>query len=165
MVYSLGEEIVSYFYIVMEEYLTVNELSVRIKFSKHSLYNLIHKGTFVLVKHYLKPTPKKVLFKWSEILAWIGEPLSSEEEITLGYLQIHILEHRMPVVDEGKIFYGDNRVHLPPRSAAGNPPPGSRGGIWGVRRHRGTEAQRHKVKRIISHSQPILSMYPKHATL
>jgi len=62
----------------MEEYLTVNELSVRIKFSKQSFYNLIHKGTFVLGKHYLKPTPKKVLFKWSEIRLWIGENPSSE---------------------------------------------------------------------------------------
>ena len=87
MFYSPGGETVSYFYIIMEEYLTVNELSARIKFSKQSLYNLIHKGTFVLGKHYLKPTPKKVLFKWSEILAWIGESLSSEEEITLGSMR------------------------------------------------------------------------------
>ena len=33
----------------MEEYLTITELSARIKFSKQSLYNLIHKGTFVFV--------------------------------------------------------------------------------------------------------------------
>jgi hypothetical protein len=57
----------------MEEYLTVKELSKKIKFSKQSLYNLIHKGTLVLGKHYLKPTPKKVLFKWTEIETWMGE--------------------------------------------------------------------------------------------
>ena len=51
----------------MEEYLTVNELSARIKFSRQTLYNLIYKGTFVIGKHYLKPSPKKVLFIWSEI--------------------------------------------------------------------------------------------------
>jgi len=62
----------------MEEYLTITELSARIKFSKQSLYNLIYKGTFILGKHYLKPTPKKVLFKWSEILLWIGDAQSSE---------------------------------------------------------------------------------------
>ena len=55
----------------MEEYLTVKELSARIKFSNQSLYNLIYKGTFVLGKHYLKPTPKKILFIWSEILGWM----------------------------------------------------------------------------------------------
>lgn len=57
----------------MEEYLTVQELSSRIKFSRQSLYNLIHKGIFVLGQHFLKPTPKKILFKWSEIQAWMGE--------------------------------------------------------------------------------------------
>ena len=57
----------------MEEYLTVSELSEKIKFSRQSLYNLIHKGTFVLGKHYLKPTPKKVLFKWKEIRIWMGD--------------------------------------------------------------------------------------------
>jgi predicted DNA-binding transcriptional regulator AlpA len=66
----------------MEEYLTINELSARIKFSKQSLYNLIHRGTLVLGKHYLKTTPKKVLFKWSEILAWMGDLSSSTDKIT-----------------------------------------------------------------------------------
>ena len=65
----------------MEEYLTVKELSEKIKFSRQSLYNLIHKGTFILGKHYLKPTPKKVLFKWSEIRAWIGDDFHSDKEL------------------------------------------------------------------------------------
>jgi len=65
----------------MEEYLTVDELSTRIKFSKQSLYNLIHQGTFILGKHYLKPTPKKVLFKWTEIKSWMGDcNLESSDE-------------------------------------------------------------------------------------
>ena len=55
----------------MEDYLTVDELSAKIKYSKQSLYNLIYKKIFVLGKHYFKPTPKKILFKWSEIQAWI----------------------------------------------------------------------------------------------
>ena len=53
------------------EYLTVDELSQRIKFSKQTLYNMISKGEFILQEHYLKPTPKKVLFKWSAIQAWM----------------------------------------------------------------------------------------------
>ena len=60
----------------MEEYLTVIELSSRIKFSKQSLYNLIHKGTLIRGKHYLKPTPKKVLFKWLAIRDWMGDSFS-----------------------------------------------------------------------------------------
>jgi len=63
----------------LEEYLTVNELSNRIKFSRQSLYNLIHRGVFILGIHYLKPTPKKVLFKWSEIQIWLGESLCSTD--------------------------------------------------------------------------------------
>ena len=63
----------------MEEYLTVNELSARIKFSKQTLYNLIYKGTFIIGKHYLKPRPKKILFKWSEIHKWMEEPSCSCE--------------------------------------------------------------------------------------
>ena len=63
----------------MEEYLTVSELSARIKFSKQTLYNLIYRGTFVIGIHYLKPSPKKILFKWSEIHKWMKGPSFSHE--------------------------------------------------------------------------------------
>lgn len=43
----------------MEDYFTIDELSSKIKYSKQSLYNLIYKKTFILGKHYFKPTPKK----------------------------------------------------------------------------------------------------------
>lgn len=68
----------------MEEYLTVMELSQRIKLARQTIYNLIYKNVFILNHHYLKPTPKKVLFKWSAILAWMegningGEGLAAE---------------------------------------------------------------------------------------
>ncbi|MDY6838846.1 MAG: helix-turn-helix domain-containing protein [Thermodesulfobacteriota bacterium] len=65
---------------IMEEYLTVRELSERIKFSKRTLYNLIYEGILVRGKHYIKPRPKKILFKWSAIQAWIEQPLGSEDE-------------------------------------------------------------------------------------
>ena len=55
-----------------EEYLTVAELSERIKYSAQSLYNLIHNGSLKVQQHYLKPTPKKILFKWTAILQWMG---------------------------------------------------------------------------------------------
>ena len=64
----------------MEEYLTVDELSSKIKFSKQSLYNLIYKKTFIMGKHYFKPTPKKILFKWSEIQGWIERPADCNDE-------------------------------------------------------------------------------------
>ena len=66
----------------MQEYLTVKELSSRIKFSKQTIYNLIHQRVFVLGKHYFKPVPKKILFKWSEIEAWIENPSNSSDGIS-----------------------------------------------------------------------------------
>lgn len=57
----------------MEEYLTVNELCDRLKFARQSIYNLIHKKAFILGRHYLKPSPKKVLFKWSAIQEWMEQ--------------------------------------------------------------------------------------------
>ena len=66
----------------MEEYLTVQEIGKRIKFSKQSIYNLIYKKKFILGVHYLKPTPKKILFVWSEVEKWLrqtaDEPAESE---------------------------------------------------------------------------------------
>lgn len=63
----------------MEEYLTVMELSQRIKLARQTIYNLIYKNVFILNQHYLKPTPKKVLFKWSAILAWMEGKIDSGE--------------------------------------------------------------------------------------
>jgi predicted DNA-binding transcriptional regulator AlpA len=57
----------------MQEYITVKELSERVKLAQQTIYNFIHLGKFILGKHYLKPTPKKILFKWSEIKEWMGE--------------------------------------------------------------------------------------------
>ena len=59
----------------MEEYLTVQELGERIKFSKQSVYNLIYKKKFILGVHYLKPTPKKILFVWSEVEKWLRQSM------------------------------------------------------------------------------------------
>ena len=55
----------------MEEYLTVKELSARIKLAKQTIYNMIHKKEFVLNKHYYKPKAKIILFKWLAIQKWL----------------------------------------------------------------------------------------------
>ena len=55
----------------MEEYLTVQELSGRIKLAKQTIYNMVHKNEFVLNTHYYKPKPKIILFKWSAIEKWL----------------------------------------------------------------------------------------------
>ncbi len=56
-----------------DQFLTVDELSKRIKFSKQTIYNLISSKEFVLQEHYLKPRPKKILFRWQAIKAWMGD--------------------------------------------------------------------------------------------
>lgn len=55
----------------MTEYLTVEEVCKRTKYAKQTVYNMIHKKIFVLNQHYFKPTPKKILFKWTSVEAWI----------------------------------------------------------------------------------------------
>jgi hypothetical protein len=64
----------------MEEYLTVQEIGERIKFSKQSIYNLIYKKKFILGVHYLKPTPKKILFVWSEVEKWLRQSIDELDE-------------------------------------------------------------------------------------
>ena len=64
----------------MEEYLTTDELCDRIKYQRQTVYNLIHRKVFIQGKHFLKPTPRKILFKWSEIQTWIGEDSGLNEE-------------------------------------------------------------------------------------
>ena len=60
----------------MEEYISVKILSERIGYKVQSIYNMIHKNTFILNQHYFKPTPKKILFKWSAVKLWLEGPMS-----------------------------------------------------------------------------------------
>lgn len=55
----------------MEEYITAEELSYRIKEKKQTVYNRVYKGDFTLGVHYVKPTSRKLLFKWSAIVLWL----------------------------------------------------------------------------------------------
>ena len=59
----------------MKEYLTTNELSLQIKMAPGTIRNLVYKGIFVNGVHYIKPTPRKLLFIGSAIEAWLyGKP-------------------------------------------------------------------------------------------
>ncbi len=55
----------------MEEYLTTEELSARIKMAPGSLRNLVWKGVFIENTHYVKPTSRKLLFVWSKVEQWL----------------------------------------------------------------------------------------------
>jgi hypothetical protein len=58
----------------MEEYLTTVELSQRIKMAPGTIRNLVWKKNLIEGVHYLKPTPRKLLFVWSAIEDWLRGP-------------------------------------------------------------------------------------------
>lgn len=55
----------------MEQYLTVKELAERIKMAPGTVRNLVWRKEFKENIHYLKPTPRKILFIWSAVEAWL----------------------------------------------------------------------------------------------
>lgn len=55
----------------MEEYLTTNELSQRIKMAPGTIRNLVWKRVLIKNTHYIKPSPKKNLYMWSAIESWL----------------------------------------------------------------------------------------------
>lgn len=55
----------------MEEYLTTQELSDRIKMAPGSIRNLVWKNTFTEGVHFVKPTKRKLLFVWSACENWL----------------------------------------------------------------------------------------------
>ena len=64
----------------MEEYLTTDELSTRIKMAPGTIRNLVWKNEFKENTHYIKPTKRKLLFVWSSIEAWLyGKPVGNLE--------------------------------------------------------------------------------------
>ncbi len=58
---------------MQEQYLTLKELCATIKYKPQTIYNMICRGTFIRGIHYLKPSPRKLLFKWSAIKQWLGD--------------------------------------------------------------------------------------------
>lgn len=65
----------------MKDYLSVKELSSLTGYKIQSIYNMIHKKTFILNQHYFKPTPKKILFKLTAVKQWIEGAEVSESHI------------------------------------------------------------------------------------
>jgi len=51
--------------------LTTEELCHRIKMAQGTIRNLVWKRELVEKVHYIKPTPRKLLFIWSAVEAWL----------------------------------------------------------------------------------------------
>ena len=62
----------------MEEYLSVKELSRRIKMPPGTIRNLIWKKEFLEGTHFVKPTPRKLLFVWSAVEKWLWRGMPSD---------------------------------------------------------------------------------------
>ena len=60
-----------------EEYLTIEELSARLKIKPKTIKNKMAAGIFMKGRHYFSPSGIRPRFKWSAIVAW----LEAKEEV------------------------------------------------------------------------------------
>lgn len=56
-----------------EEYLTIEELSARLKIKPKTIKNKMASGIFRKGVHYFSPKGLRPRFKWSAIVAWLEE--------------------------------------------------------------------------------------------
>jgi predicted DNA-binding transcriptional regulator AlpA len=65
-----------------EKYLSMEELLEITKYKKQSIYNLINRGVFVKGVHFLKPSSRKLIFRHSAIMDWLGvtESINNSED-------------------------------------------------------------------------------------
>jgi hypothetical protein len=56
-----------------EEYLTIDELSDRLKLEPKTIRNKMASGVFRKGLHYFSPQGLRPRFKWSAIVAWLEE--------------------------------------------------------------------------------------------
>ena len=54
-----------------EEYLTISELSSRLKLEPKTVKNKMANGTFLKGIHYFSPKGLRPRFKWSAVVAWL----------------------------------------------------------------------------------------------
>ena len=68
----------------MDVYYTTKQLSKKIHMAEGTIRNLVCQGTFQKGIHYIKPTPRKLLFKAVAIDKWLNRndpPTKSEKKI------------------------------------------------------------------------------------
>ena len=67
-----------------EEYLTVAELSSRLKISPKTIKNKMASGIFRRGVHYFSPKGMGPRFKWSAVVAWLEEREREERKAADG---------------------------------------------------------------------------------
>jgi len=56
-----------------EDYLTINEIAMRLKLEPKTIRNKMASGVFQKGIHYFSPKGLRPRFKWSAIVAWLEE--------------------------------------------------------------------------------------------
>ncbi|GEM_PF-869021 len=64
---------------IVEEYLTTSELSKRIKMAPGTIRNLVWQNQLKKNIHYIKPSPRKLLFVWHTVESWLHERSTETE--------------------------------------------------------------------------------------
>jgi len=72
-----------------EEYLTISELSTRLKLKPKTIKNKMVNGTFIKGVHYFSPPGMGPRFKWSAIVSWLEQtehrhPSNGEDRIPMA---------------------------------------------------------------------------------
>ena len=65
----------------MNELITCEELCLRLKLKRQTIYNMIYRKEFVKNKHYFKPTNGILLFDWDAIKEWLRGTDSNKDGI------------------------------------------------------------------------------------
>ena len=63
-----------------EEYLTISELSARLKLKPKTIKNKMGAGVFRKGEHYFSPSGLGPRFKWSAVVAWLEQSEISTTE-------------------------------------------------------------------------------------
>ena len=68
------------FKIIVEEYLTINELSARLKIKPKTIANKMAAGIFRTGVHFFSPVGLGPRFKWSAVVLWLEQEPTTESE-------------------------------------------------------------------------------------
>jgi hypothetical protein len=63
-----------------DEYLTINELAMRLKLKPKTIKNKMASGAFRQGVHYFRPQGMQARFKWSAVTAWLEQTQASVTE-------------------------------------------------------------------------------------
>jgi hypothetical protein len=81
----------------IEEYLTIEELSARLKIKPKTTKNKMASGIFRKGVHYFSPAGLGPRFKWSAIVAWLEENDTQGREVPVDAIPMargYLLGHR-----------------------------------------------------------------------